>query len=40
MILIIDNIEAYKAEILAQLPQKFKDEYYGERVLLPSEILK
>ena len=29
--------EAYKAEILAQLPQKFKDEYYGERVLLPSE---
>lgn len=29
--------EAYKEEILATLYQKFKDEYYGERVLLPAE---
>lgn len=29
--------EAYKEEILATLYQKFKDEYYGERVLLPTE---
>lgn len=32
--------EAYKAEILASLPQKFKDEFYGERVVLPSEDFK
>ena len=34
------QFEEYKAQILAELPQKFKDEFYGERVLLPSEEFK
>lgn len=34
------QFEEYKAQILAELPQKFKDEFYGERVLLPNEEFK